>query len=94
MVSLALALGLSEVANNGRSVDSLFLDEGFGTLDEETLYVVVSTLKSLHAHGKLVGVISHVKGVRDQIDTQIELVKKPNGLSELRFSELVASTAE
>lgn len=94
VVSLALALGLSEVANNGRSVDSLFLDEGFGTLDEETLYVVVSTLKSLHAHGKLVGVISHVKGVRDQIDTQIELVKKPNGLSELRFSELVASTAE
>ncbi len=94
VVSLALALGLSEVANNGRSVDSLFLDEGFGTLDEETLYIVVSTLKSLHAHGKLVGVISHVKGVRDQIDTQIEMVKKANGLSELRFSELVAGTVE
>jgi len=94
VVSLALALGLSEVANNGRSVDSLFLDEGFGCLDEETLYIVVSTLKSLHAHGKLVGVISHVKGIRDQIDTQIEMVKKANGLSELRFSELVAGTAE
>ena len=88
VVSLALALGLSELANNGKAVDSLFLDEGFGTLDQETLYVVISTLKSLQVHGKTVGVISHVQSVKDQIDTQIEMRKKPNGLSELSIGEL------
>ena len=62
IVSLALALGLSELATNGRAVDSLFLDEGFGNLDAENLYTVVNTLESLKAHGKTVGVISHVEG--------------------------------
>ncbi len=81
VVSLALALGLSELAGNGKSVDSLFLDEGFGNLDEEALYLVVSTLKELQRHGKTVGVISHVKGVKDRIATQIEMSKNPNGTS-------------
>ena len=81
VVSLSLALALSEIANNGKSVDSLFLDEGFGNLDEEALYLVVSTLKSLQHQGKMVGVISHVKGVKERIDTQIEMSKKPNGIS-------------
>ncbi|NOQ35909.1 MAG: AAA family ATPase [Methylococcaceae bacterium] len=84
VVSLALALALSELANNGKSVDSLFLDEGFGSLDSETLYTVVSTLQSLQTHGKTVGVISHVDGVRKRIKTRIEMVKKPNGLSQLK----------
>ncbi len=84
VVSLALALGLSELANNGKAVNSLFLDEGFGTLDSETLYTVVSTLQSLQAQGKTVGVISHVDGVRKRIKTRIEMIKKPNGLSKLR----------
>lgn len=81
VVSLALALALSELAGNGRSVDSLFLDEGFGNLDEEALYLVVSTLKELQRQGKTVGVISHVKGVKDRIATQIEMSKNPNGTS-------------
>jgi DNA repair protein SbcC/Rad50 len=85
VVSLALALGLSELASNGQSIESLFLDEGFGNLDAEALYTVVSTLESLQTQGKKVGVISHVDGVRKRIKTQIEMSKKPNGLSEMKL---------
>ena len=84
VVSLALALGLSELANNGRSVDSLFLDEGFGNLDAESLYTVISTLEGLHTHGKTVGVISHVEAVQKRIKAQLQVVKKPNGMGELK----------
>ena len=84
IVSLALALGLSELANNGRSVDSLFLDEGFGNLDADSLYTVISTLENLHTYGKTVGVISHVDAVQKRFKAQLQLVKKPNGLGELR----------
>ena len=84
IVSLALALGLSELANSGKSVDSLFLDEGFGNLDAETLYTVINTLEGLRAHGKTVGVISHVEAVQKRFKVQLQLVKKPNGLGELR----------
>ena len=84
IVSLALALGLSELANNGRSVDSLFLDEGFGNLDADTLYTVISTLENLHTHGKTVGVISHVEAVHKRFKAQLQIVKKPNGLAGIR----------
>ncbi len=84
VVSLALALGLSELANNGKSVDSLFLDEGFGNLDAETLYTVISTLEGLHTHGKTVGVISHVEGVQKRFKAQLQVVKKPNGMGLLK----------
>ncbi|WP_428354799.1 ATP-binding protein [Methyloprofundus sp.] len=81
VVSLAMALGLSEIANNGRAIDSLFIDEGFGNLDAETLYTVVTTLEALKAQGKTIGIISHVQGIKERIKTQIELIKEPNGLS-------------
>ncbi|MCK9394391.1 MAG: AAA family ATPase [Methylobacter sp.] len=84
VVSLALALGLSELANNGKSVDSLFLDEGFGNLDADTLYTVISTLEGLHTHGKTVGVISHVEGVQKRFKAQLQVVKKPNGMGMLK----------
>lgn len=84
IVSLALALGLSELANNGRSVDSLFLDEGFGNLDAESLYTVISTLENLHTQGKTVGVISHVEAVQKRFKAQLQVVKKANGMGELR----------
>lgn len=84
VISLALALGLSELANNGKAVDSLFLDEGFGSLDAEVLTTVVNTLQSLRMQGKTVGVISHVDAVKKRIKTRIEMVKKPNGLSQLK----------
>lgn len=85
IVSLALALALAEMANNGKAIESLFLDEGFGNLDAESLYLAVGALEGLKIQGKTVGVISHVEGVKKRIKTQIELVKKPNGLSELRM---------
>ncbi len=84
IVSLALALGLSELANNNTSVDSLFIDEGFGNLDAESLTLVLGTLENLKAYGKTVGVISHVDAVRKRIKTQVQLVKKPNGLGVLK----------
>lgn len=91
VVSLAMALGLSEIANNGRSIDSLFIDEGFGNLDAETLYTVVTTLEGLKAHGKTVGIISHVQGVKERIKAQIELIKQPNGMSRVVAQESAAS---
>jgi exonuclease SbcC len=84
VVSLALALGLSELANDGKSVDSLFLDEGFGNLDAETLYTVISTLEGLHTHGKTVGVISHVEGVQKRFKAQLQVIKQPNGMGKLK----------
>lgn len=84
IVSLALALGLSELANNGRSVDSLFLDEGFGNLDADSLYTVISTLENLHTYGKTVGVISHVEAIQKRFKAQLQVVKKPNGMGQLK----------
>ncbi|MGZ8191662.1 MAG: SbcC/MukB-like Walker B domain-containing protein, partial [Methylococcaceae bacterium] len=84
VVSLALALGLSELANSGKSVDSLFLDEGFGNLDADSLYTVISTLEGLQTHGKIVGVISHVEAVQKRFKAQLQVVKKPNGLGMLK----------
>lgn len=84
IVSLALAIGLAEMASSKYAVNSLFLDEGFGNLDADSLYLAMTTLESLKTHGKVVGVISHVEGVRKRIKTQIEMIKKPNGLSALK----------
>lgn len=71
IVSLALALGLSRMAGRKVKVDSLFLDEGFGTLDEETLETALSTLTSLRQEGKIIGVISHVEAMKERIGTKI-----------------------
>ena len=87
VVSLALALGLSELASNGKSVDSLFLDEGFGSLDAETLFTVISTLEGLHTqHGKMVGVISHVESVQKRFKARLQIIKKPNGMGMLKMA--------
>ncbi len=83
LVSLSMALGLSDMSGNGRKIESLFVDEGFGSLDDETLYKVLSTLKDLKNNGKMVGVISHVKKVEDEIPTKIRLTRMPGGLSRL-----------
>ncbi|WP_052700366.1 SbcC/MukB-like Walker B domain-containing protein [Methylocucumis oryzae] len=84
IVSLALALGLSELASNGKSIDTLFLDEGFGNLDSETLYTVISTLDKLRQQGKSIGIISHVEAVQKRIKAQLQVVKKANGYGELK----------
>ncbi|PKG82883.1 exonuclease SbcC [Colwellia sp. 75C3] len=79
LISLALALALSDLVSNKTSIDSLFLDEGFGTLDNNTLEVALDALDNLNASGKMIGVISHVEALKERIGVQIK-VKKLSGL--------------
>ena len=81
IVSLALALGLSQMASKNVRVDSLFLDEGFGTLDEEALDTALETLSGLQQEGKLIGVISHVQVLKERISTQIQITPRSGGRS-------------
>ncbi len=83
IVSLSLALGLSRMASKKVRVDSLFLDEGFGTLDEEALDTALETLAGLQQDGKLIGVISHVPALKERISTQIQVAPQTGGRSEL-----------
>ena len=83
IVSLALALGLSNMSSHNVRVDSLFLDEGFGTLDEEALETALETLGSLQQEGKLIGVISHITALKERIPTQIQISTKPGGKSKI-----------
>ncbi|WP_419832988.1 SbcC/MukB-like Walker B domain-containing protein [Endozoicomonas atrinae] len=76
LVSLALALGLSDLVSHKTRIDSLFLDEGFGTLDQETLETALSALDSLNASGKMVGIISHIESLKERIPTRIEVIKE------------------
>ena len=75
LVSLALALALSDLVSHKTSIDSLFLDEGFGTLDAETLEIALDALDSLNASGKMIGVISHVEGMKERIAVQIRVAR-------------------
>jgi exonuclease SbcC len=81
IVSLSLALGLSKMSSRKVSVDSLFLDEGFGTLDEETLETSLSTLSGLRQDGKMIGIISHVGAIRERISTRIVVESVSEGRS-------------
>jgi len=83
VVSLALALGLSHMASRNVRVDSLFLDEGFGTLDEEALETALETLAGLRQDGKLIGVISHVTALKERIGTKIQVTPGSGGRSTL-----------
>ena len=84
IISLALALGLSELASQKIAIDSLFLDEGFGTLDEESLEVALNALNRLQSSGKMVGVISHVEALKDRIPLQIKVIPNGYGTSYLK----------
>ena len=81
IVSLSLALGLSELASQKISIDSLFLDEGFGTLDEDSLETALNALNLLQSSGKMVGVISHVEALKERIPLQIKVIPKGDGTS-------------
>lgn len=83
LVSLALALGLSGMVSRNIRVDSLFLDEGFGTLDEDTLDTALDLLASLYQEGKLIGIISHIPALKDRISTQIAVTPTTGGRSQL-----------
>ena len=82
MASLALALGLAEVVqhrNGGISIDTLFVDEGFGSLDDSTLEEVMGTLDSLRENGRVIGLISHISEMKNRITTQVQVRRSPEG---------------
>ena len=84
LVSLALALALSDLVSHKTSIDSLFLDEGFGTLDSETLESALDALDNLHSSGKTIGIISHISALKERIPVQIKLTKQSGlGVSRL-----------
>lgn len=85
LVSLALALALSDLVSHKTSIDSLFLDEGFGTLDSETLESALDALDNLHSSGKTIGIISHISALKERIPVQIKLTKQ-SGLGVSRLS--------
>jgi len=84
LLSLALALGLASLSSNRVRVESLFIDEGFGSLDADTLRVAMDALDSLQALGRKVGVISHVQEMTERIGTRIEVKRVGSGLSHVR----------
>jgi exonuclease SbcC len=84
LVSLALALGLAEMASNRLRIESLFIDEGFGTLDPDSLQIVMDALDRLQGQGRKVTVITHVQEMHERIPTQIQVHKKGNGQSALK----------
>ncbi|HWQ64255.1 MAG TPA: AAA family ATPase [Methanospirillum sp.] len=81
LVSLSLALGLSGMVSKNVRVDSLFLDEGFGTLDDEALDIALGVLSGLHQEGKLIGIISHVPAIKERISARITVEKRSHGRS-------------
>jgi DNA repair protein SbcC/Rad50 len=84
LTSLALALGLAEVVTaraGGIRLDTLFIDEGFGSLDDDTLDLAMRTLDELRQGGRTVGVISHVASMKDQLPAQLRVVATPRGPS-------------
>ncbi len=83
LASLALALGLSELASQHHPIDSLFIDEGFGTLDTETLEVALSALENLRSRGKAIGLISHVDLLKERLTTQVRVLRGAGGTSRI-----------
>lgn len=87
LISLALALGLSSLSSNRMKVESLFIDEGFGSLDIDTLRVAMDALERLQTQGRKIGVISHVAEMTERITAQIRVIKTSNGKSRIEVSE-------
>lgn len=85
LVSLALALGLSSLSSNRMKVESLFIDEGFGSLDAETLRVAMDALENLRTQGRKIGVISHVQEMTERIPVRVRVNRAGNGRSYLEI---------
>ncbi len=85
LVSLALALGLGSISNLQTKINTLFIDEGFGTLDPDTLEVALSCLDSLQASGRQIGIISHVQGLVERVGTRIQITALGNGQSKIEL---------
>lgn len=84
LLSLALALGLSSLSSNNMRVESLFIDEGFGSLDTDTLRLAMDALERLQTQGRKIGVISHVAEMTERIAVQIRVIKIANGKSKVQ----------
>ena len=84
LVSLALALGLSSLSSNRMNVESLFIDEGFGSLDMDTLRIAMDALERLQMQGRKIGVISHVAEMTERIPAQVQVVKTGSGRSKVQ----------
>ncbi|SFI18615.1 AAA family ATPase [Modicisalibacter xianhensis] len=87
LVSLALALGLASMASGQLRIDSLFIDEGFGSLDPQSLAVAMEALDGLQAQGRRVGVISHVQEMHERIPLQVQVEPLGNGASRLNVTK-------
>jgi exonuclease SbcC len=83
MVSLAMALALAEMTRGQAEIDSLFIDEGFGTLDQDSLEDVLDMLNQIQNRGLMVGVISHIKALTNAIPVNLVLTKKQDGTSSI-----------
>jgi exonuclease SbcC len=85
MVSLAMALGLAEMTRGQAEIDSLFIDEGFGTLDQESLEDVLDMLQQIQTRGLTVGIISHIKTLTNALPINLVLNKRPDGTSSITY---------
>ena len=85
LISLSLALGLSSLSSNRMKIESLFIDEGFGSLDIDTLSIAMDALDNLQTQGRKIGVISHVEEMKERISAQIQVIKEANGRSNVRI---------
>ena len=88
LASLALALGLAELAGGQGRIDSLFIDEGFGSLDAESLETAIRALENLQAQSKTIGVISHTELLQERITCQIQVSRSQGGVSTLHVAQL------
>ncbi len=87
LVSLSLALGLSSLSVNRTSIDSLFIDEGFGTLDTNTLDTALATLDTLQATGRCIVVISHIQAIAERVGVRVELAPSTGGGSKIQIHD-------
>lgn len=88
LASLAIALSLAEVIQNkagGVQIEALFIDEGFGSLDQDTLTKAMDALNTLQQSGRIIGIISHVESMQQQIKQQLKVIKKGDGQSEINY---------
>ena len=83
LMSPSLALALSSVGGTGAISGTLFIDEGFSTLDADSLDLAIDALEALHAQGRTVGVISHVQAMKDRISMQVQVQAQGDGSSEV-----------
>lgn len=85
LISLGLALALADMSSQNLNIDTLFIDEGFGSLDPDSVELALNTLETLHTRGKTVGIISHVELIKERISTQVNVIKQANGFSRVEI---------